>query len=144
MMLKKLFVVSLVSAISACAPVVVPSVDKSNGHTHVGISALSSVPSPQRESSVGTLHISHTELTAAGKRVHIKPVSSLKRYNGCVEVIVLSYRANLPYENAMIELRNRGGLMGANAVGISDFAEINGVATRYVGHFYKCSNLSKI
>ena len=143
-MIKHILALTFTGFATACAPVIVPSINESNSHSHVGISALSSVPTPHRESSVGTLHISHTELTTAGKRVHVKPVPSLKQYNGCIEVIVLSYRANLPYENAMIELRNRGGLMGANAVGISDFAEINGVATRYVGHFYKCSNLSKI
>ena len=126
-MLKKLMIALCASLITACAPVLDEATQ-----------------SDEISSSVNAVQISYTELTDAGKRVHIKPVASLQPYNGCVEVIILSYRVNLPYQNAMIELRNRGGLMGANAVGISDFVEIDGQATKYVGHFHKCANLSKI
>ena len=144
-MYRYLLISALSIGVSACAPNVVEQTDEMSATTKVVTNALSTVSSRKTTNSlIGTVQVSHTELTAEGRKVQLKPLPSLKRYNGCVHVISLSYYVDLPYEHALIEIRNRGGLLGANAVGISDFIELNNDKTHYVGHFHKCSDLSKI
>jgi len=53
--------------------------------------------------------------------VHVKPINSLKSYNGCKQVTALALDTDLGYDHAVNLLKNLGATVGANAVAIDTF-----------------------
>lgn len=66
-------------------------------------------------------NIRYSGLTTEGSRVHVKPINSLKSYNGCEQVTALALDTDLGYDHAVNLLKNLGATVGANAVAIDTF-----------------------
>lgn len=92
---------------------------------------------PQRKATTPSL-------TKSGYKVTILPIATLqKQHNGCEFVISLRYSSIWNYELALIEFRNRGGALGANALGITNLIA-SGDDSFLAGTFYRCRDLSKL
>ena len=108
-------------------------------------------------------NIRYSGLTTEGSRVHIKPINSLKSYNGCKQVTALALNTDLGYDHAVNLLKNLGATVGANAVAIETFKsstvsqhpwekkfletlrfKAKKQSTKITGIFFQCYDIDKV
>lgn len=108
-------------------------------------------------------NIRYSGLTTEGSRVHVKPINSLKSYNGCKQVTALALNTDLGYDHAVNLLKNLGATVGANAVAIDTFKsstvpqhpwgkkfletlrfKAKKQSTKITGIFFQCYDIDKV
>jgi|SaaInl1SG_22_DNA_1037389.scaffolds.fasta_scaffold16339_3 hypothetical protein len=132
-MFKKLVTLAAAFTLASCGPMTAVLGTQSN--------SLMSTNSPSPLSS--SVPVSYLELSSLGQHVSMHPLSTLRSKGSCTHIITLRFTARQNYRAALIEVRNRAGLIGANAAAIDGFYEV-GSTTQYVAHFYDCKDKKKL
>ena len=132
-MLKKFAAMAGALMLASCGPMT----------TLPGVQGNSLMPASSPSPLSSSVPVSYLELSHLGRHVSMHPLRTLRITSGCTHVITLRFTARQTYNAALIEVRNRAGLIGANAAAIDGFYEV-GTTTQYVAHFYDCKDKKRL
>lgn len=139
-MKKSALVFISIVALSACNSTMNSSVGMATSGP-VMPSAIATPDSSHRNQFHNATALGYHEVlpSAESRHVTLHSHARLSSVPACSRIISLGFSSSHAYQRTMVGLKNRAALLGANAIGITNYIE-SGSNTYMVGHFYHCNS----